>query len=217
MPLYTHRGAEFELPDVTEMSFEQAKEILEVRGFRIITDGLQFNETYAESTVIFQNPPPYSKVKRGRRIYVTLSAGERMISVPRVIGLSERDAEFALRQSGLELGEVYYEYHNYHLNGVVFLQSIDPGMEVIKQTPVEITVSRGRLPSHFYVPDVVGKSYEAARRLILQEGLSIGTVTQEVDERLVPETVIRQSIEPGREVPQGEPIDLVVSRLEESF
>ena len=211
MPLYTHLGDEVELPDVTEMSFGQAKEILEAQEFRIVNDGMKFDETYPESTVVFQNPPPYSRVKKGRRIYVTLSAGERMIPVPRVVGMSERDAEFAIRQAGLLVGEVFYEYHNYHLAGVVFDQSMVQGTEVVAETIVDITVSMGRSPDRFSVPDVVGKSFDSAKRLIRQSGLRVGEVVFEVRRNLVPETVIRQSLDAGQEVDQGTPVDLIVS------
>lgn len=215
MPLYTHLGEEEELPDVTEMSFQQAEEILDEEGFRIVFDGMKFDETYPESTVVFQNPSPYSRVKKGRRIYVRLSAGERMIAVPSVVGMSERDAEFALRQTELSLGEVFYEYHNYHLAGVVFEQSLDFLTEVEAGTPVDITVSIGNLPSNFIVPDVAGKSLDAATRLIRQAGLNVGQVRYEVRANLVPETVLRQSHEPGSDVPQSASIDLIVSQLEE--
>ena len=213
MPIYTHQGNEEELPDVTEISFAEARQILESRGFSIIKEAEKFDETYPESTVIFQNPPSFSRVKKGRRIYVTLSAGEKMILVPRVVGSSERDAEFVLRQAGLELGEVFYEYHRYHLKDVVFSQSIDPGMEVAEHTPVDITVSMGRAPDQFVVPDVTGKSLEEARRMLMRAGLRVGQVSREAVNNLVPDTVIRQSLNPGDEVSQGQRVDLIVSRL----
>jgi serine/threonine-protein kinase len=216
MPLYTHHGVEEELPDVTEMSFREAKGFLESRGFSIVIDGMKFDETYPESTVVFQSPTPYSQVKKNRRIYVTLSAGERLLSVPSVVGLSERDAAFRLRQAGLVLGEVFYEYHNYHLAGVVFGQSIDPTVEVAVETPVDITVSMGRSPERFVVPDVVGKSMEEAKKVIRQAGLQVGQVDYEVHPNLVPETVIQQSLPPAQEVARGTMVDLIVSRLEEA-
>ena len=215
MPLYTHHGAEEELPDVTEHSFVEAEKILEAKGFRIVNDGEKYNATYPESTVIFQNPAPYSTVKKGRRIYVTLSAGERRVRVPRIIGASERDAEFTLKQAGLVLGEAFYEYSNYYPAGVVSDQSLPEETEVVEETPVDITVSLGRLPTRFVVPDVVGKSLDTAKRMIRRAGLRVGDISYEIQESLIPETVIRQSVEPDEEVYRGQPIDLVVSRLEE--
>jgi len=217
MPIYTHLGAEEELPDVTERTFNEAKEILESKRFSIIKEGEKYDATYPESTVVFQNPPPFSRVKRGRRIYVTLSAGEKMIEVPLVTNQSERDAEFDLTQAGLILGEVYYEYDSYYLGGVVFAQSVDAGVEVVEGTAVDITVSLGRLPKEFIVPDVIGKSLEKAKRELRRAGLSLGYVSHDVDEHLIPDTVIRQSVDPGDKVNRGSEIDLVVSKLESEF
>lgn len=217
MPIYTHHGEEEELPDITEKPYAEAKRILEERGFTIIKEAEKYDATYPESTVVSQNPVPFARVKKGRRIYVTLSAGERLIQVPRVIGLSERDAEFSLRQAGVTLGEIYYEYHSYHLSGVVFSQSVDANMEVVEHTPVDITVSMGRQPDRFIVPDVMGKSLEMATRLLRRAGLRVGDITYEVEQNLVPDTIIRQSRDGGEEVMQGTAINLVVSRLEEEF
>ncbi|HJX72276.1 MAG TPA: PASTA domain-containing protein, partial [Bacteroidales bacterium] len=70
MPLYTKHGFEEEVPDVIEMHFNQAKELLNSRGFQIIKQSDAYNETYAESTIIIQKPVPYSLTKKGRRVYV---------------------------------------------------------------------------------------------------------------------------------------------------
>jgi beta-lactam-binding protein with PASTA domain len=214
MPLYTRHGKDVELPDVEYIPFEEAKKILESKRLRIVFEEKKFDATYPESTVIFQNPRPFSRVKRGRRIYVTLSAGEKMVQVPRVIGMAERDAVFKLRDSGLQVGEIFYEYSDYWLNGVVCDQSYPEGAEVVEQGVVDITVSLGRLPSRFVVPNVIGKSLETAKKVILQAGLKVGTVTYEVRDQLIPDTVIRQSIESDEEVSRGQSIDLVVSQLE---
>jgi beta-lactam-binding protein with PASTA domain len=215
MPLYTHRGSEDEVPDVTESSFTEATQNLTSRGFRIVKDGEVYSPTYPESTVVFQNPEPFSKVKRGRRVYVTLSAGVRKVLVPRVVSMSERDAEFILRQSGLVLGDITYEYNSYYPNGVVTDQSTPDGTEVETQTKVDITVSSGMSPDRFVVPDLIGKSLDSASKIIQRSGFRVGKITREVQKKLVPDTVIRQSLEPGEAAGQGQSIDLVVSRLED--
>jgi eukaryotic-like serine/threonine-protein kinase len=217
MPLYTQHAREKELPDVTEMSMAEARRLLVENGFDIVAEKSIYDATYPESTVVQQNPAAYSRVKNGRRVYVTLSAGEKLVQVPRVIGESERDAEFTLKQSGLLLGDVYYEYHDYHLRGVVSEQSIHASLEVSENTAIDITVSLGREPHRFQVPDVVGKSFEEARKIILKSGLEVGSISFVVKREYVPDTVIEQSLKSGSEVNQGSTINLVVSRLESMF
>ena len=99
MPVYTHHGQEMELPDITEHSLEDAQRILDAKGFKLIKDREKFDSNYPKGTVIFQNPAPYSKAKKGRRIYVTVSSGDRPVTVPNLVGVSERDAAFLLNRA----------------------------------------------------------------------------------------------------------------------
>lgn len=214
MPMYTQRGQEKELPDVTDISYESAKALLESQGFRIVKDRVKHDSNYPVGTIIFQNPDPYTKVKKGRRIYVTVSSGEPTVLVPRVVGASERDAEFQLNKAGLTFGQVRYEYDGYYPNGVVCGQSIVEDTEVERRTVVDITISRGQLPDRFTVPKVVQKNVETARKILWESGLDVGEVTEELNRRLVPGTVLEQSISPGTEVRQGTRVNLVVSRME---
>ncbi|HDQ45685.1 MAG TPA: PASTA domain-containing protein [bacterium] len=216
MPLYTKRGAELELPDVTEKSFEEAGRLLTSKGFTVVKESkLKFDPVYPAGTVLSQNPLPFSHVKEGRRIYLTLSAGERAVEVPRLIGSSERDAEFRLKREGLTLGEVFYEYSTFFPSGVVSAQSVGEGDTLIEHTSVDITVSIGSIPGKFIVPDVMGKSLDTARKLIRQAGLRVGEITFEETGRFVPETVLNQGPAPKADVARGSEVDLVVSRLRE--
>jgi len=216
MPIYIHLGSEKELPDITEHSYNEAKSILEENGFRIVKDREVFVATYPESTVIYQNPPAFALVKNGRRVYVTLSAGEKQVTVPNIVGISERDARFRLRQAGLDVAEdAYYEYDDYRPKGVVKGQSLMEGTEVREHATIALTISNGPLPTAFLVPDLSGKSLKVARQMLRQNGLMLGVIRYRVRRDLIPETVIEQTLEPGTEVEQGQFVDLVVSKLEE--
>lgn len=216
MPIYTQHGAEIELPDVTERTFEEAKTILESRGFTVIREQtMRFNPLYPAGTVLYQNPTAYSRVKKGRRIYLTLCAGEKFIIVPRVIGKSELNAEFTLKQAGLLLGEVYFEYSNYFPENAVSNQNPAPNDTLAENSLVDITVSIGSLPSRFLVPDLLGKSLDEAKTLIRKAGLKVGKVEYEPASQFIPETVLSQSLQAGEEAEQGDRVDLVVSRLKE--
>lgn len=215
MPWYTHQGSELELPDATEMEFDKAKIMLEAQSFKVIMDKKKFSEIYPENIVISHYPSPFTKVKKGRRIYLIVSAGHKKVSVPDLIGISKRDAEFKLKLNSLVPGEFFYEYNNYQPRGVVCGQSLERDTKVEKGTAVDITVSNGRRPNHFIVPDVVGKSIQQAKNIIRSAGFRVGKISYEIFEDLLPDTVIRQSLDVGDEDEQGTLIDLVVSKLRE--
>jgi len=214
MPLYTKHGRELELPDITEHPFEEAQKILEDRSFKIIQDREKSDSNYPRGTVIFQNPAPYARVKKGRRIYVTVSAGEKSVQVPQIVGASERDAAFILSHAGLVLGKVAFQFNDYYPRGVVCDQSVPKDGEVGANTIVDITVSRGTLPSHFVVPIVVGKNIETAKKLLWEAGLEVGSIDNQTRPDLIPGTILSQTPAPGTEVTQGRAIGLTISRVE---
>ncbi|MFO7889836.1 MAG: PASTA domain-containing protein [bacterium] len=213
MPLYTKHGNELELPDVTELKFNDAKALLESKGFKVVKDREKYNELYPKGIVLSHSPFPFTKVKKGRRIYLIVSAGEQKVSVPDLVGRSERDAIFILEKNSLGVGEVFYEYNNYQPKGVVADQSIDQGTLVKKDTLINIIVSNGRRPDRFITPEVEGRSLAQAKKLIRSAGLAVGRITTDTFDKLVSGTVVQQSIEPGKEVEQGEKIDLVINKL----
>ena len=213
MPAYTRHGQAISVPDVTNMTFEAAKEILESQDLRAIKAGECFDSHMPPGYVLFQEPSAGSQVKKGRRIYLTLSKGERTVTMPNLVGGSERDARFRITGLGLVLDSLDYEHSSYYPEGVVADQSIPPGTEVEVGTRVRLTVSLGPAPSRFIVPDVVGKSLDDARRAIKKAGLTVGKIVYQQSSDLLPETVIEQSIPAGQEVSAGDTLDLIVSQL----
>lgn len=216
MPWYTRHGEEYEIPDLTEFTFEEAQEVVWSGGFMIVKDKEKYDSNYPEGVILDQNPAPFSVTKRGRRIYVTVSSGEKQVLMPDLVGTSYRDARFLLERTGLALDSVAYEYSSYHPSGVVAAQSFPPDFTLKKATGVWITVSLGNQPSKFVVPRVMGKSLDSARETLLKAGLSVGSVTYELRQQLLPGIVLSQSIRPQEEVPQGSPVDLVVSTADRS-
>ncbi len=213
MPLYTKHGEAIPLPDVTGKRFEDAKNILDTGGFQIVRDEERYDSQYPAGFVIEQIPRAGTKVKSGRRVHVIVSRGERRFRMPDLLGSSERDCELTLSKFGLRIGEKTYEYSTYYHEGTVSHQSIPKGVEVPMNTRVDLTISLGPVPDVFKVPAVEGRTLDDARDLIHRAGLEVGTIRYEVFEALLPETVVKQSLEAGTEVPQGTPINLVVSTL----
>ena len=217
MPLYTFHGAERELPDVTEMELDEAVHLLRAKGFTVTREPDKFDPHIPTGTVIFQNPRPFTVVKKGRRVSLTISAGIRLVEVPSLIGLSERDAVTMLQKSGLICGEIFYRIDNFYPRGVVCDQDTIAEAQIPENSIVNFTLSIGSRPDHFVVPDVCMKGLDEAKKLIGRSGLHVGEVTFQVDTNLIPETVIKQSVPAGDELSQGDKIDLIVSKLEDQW
>jgi len=212
MPLIVDLGNERELPDVIEMTLDQATNVLEKEGFNVIIKDSLYDATHPLGTVIEQNPYPYATVKEGRRVYLTISIGDKPIIMPKLIGLSPRDAELTIKSFNLKMGSKSYMPSDIYLEGTVIGQSYPQGQQIKPKTRINITVSLGKLKEEKTVPSIVGKSLYEAKQSLRMNKLEIGEITYEERENILPETVLKQSLEPGKKIEPGDVINLVISK-----
>ncbi len=213
MPLYTRQYQAISVPNVVFTTFAEAEQILSKSGLRIVKDGEKFDETLPAGKIVFQNPEAFATVKSGRRIYVTISKGGRTFPMPKLIGLSLRDARFIIDGQELSLGFIHYRRDPFLPDGVVCEQSVAEGKIVGVKSRVDIAVSLGVEPTEFIVPELVGKSEADAMLLLQKAGLTLGAIRQQAAEELLPNTVISQSLEAGLQVAKGDTVHIVVSIL----
>ncbi len=133
------------VPDVTNMTKEQATEALEKEGFEFefVTE---FNDQVDEGLVIRTNPAANTETNKGQKIRVYVSAGTvtMPITVPQLVGTTREAAEQAL--AGLNLRATVSEIESYKPLGEVLYQSHTAGSRVNSGTLIEIQVSNGVLP-----------------------------------------------------------------------
>ena len=79
---------------------------LEAAGFKAKTGEERFVELAPKSTVLAQSPPPGATEPRGTEIVLDVSAGQRQLQVPPVVGLAQALAQDAIEKAGLEVGDV---------------------------------------------------------------------------------------------------------------
>ena len=100
--------------------------------------------------------------------------------MPRLVGLSIRQARLALQNAGLVLGDIQYK-PDYAINNV--LQQlhndsvINEGTEIRKGTVIDLTLGMGLSKETTRVPDLVGSGLELAREIIADYYLNIGAIT----------------------------------------
>jgi len=211
MPWYTKHGKEYELPDVTDRKIEEAMQVLKEADFIPLIQDSVYDEQFSPGSVIQQNPAPFSQVKKGRRVYLIVSIGEQPRFVPQLIGLTPQDAEFRLKEQALKLNQVFYEFSDFYPRGVVINQSIPTGEQVKKNRRVNITVSLGVAPTSLEIPNLVGKSLDTAEKELEAIDVRIGTVKFAFRPKLVPGTILRQSIRPGNNATNVDSLSLLVS------
>jgi serine/threonine-protein kinase len=216
MPLYVQLGDEVDLPDVIEMPINEAQTLLTDQGFQVVIRDSLYDENHPVGIVIEQNPYPYAVVKEGRRVYLTVSIGEKPIIMPNLFGVSPREAELILVTHDLKLRSKNYVYSDRYHEGTVMGQSYPQGQEIKSGSRIDIIISLGQLSVEAVVPDLVGKSLHEARERLRAVKLKIAEIEWEERDNILPETIISQSLPAGQNFNPDETIILVVSKEMES-
>ncbi len=129
--------------------------------------------------------------------------------VPNVVGMVEENAQSALDDAGLAVGQVMEVYSSSVPSGTVLLQGINAGSVEPVGTAVNITVSLGPAPVN--VPNVVGMTESAAGTALANVNLTTGAVTQQCSNTVAAGLVISQTPTANQIIPHGSAVALVVS------
>lgn len=215
MPWYTKHGEALAVANTLGKRYEAAKELLELQGLEVVKAGEKHDPNLPFGYIVDQNPRPNRLVKKGRRVYLTISVGEREVLVPELIGFSETNARERLKSHGLRLGEIEYQYVPNELADVVVEQSRRSNSLVKSGSAIDIVVSLGEPSENVIVPFVLGKTLDVAKREIQKAGLTVGRITYKLNNEFLPNTVIEQSLESGLRVEHGDTIDLLVTTVRE--
>jgi beta-lactam-binding protein with PASTA domain len=179
--IYTHHGQAILVPNLAGLTEDEVMDVTTSRDLRYEIVDSVFSSEMPRGTVIKQNPRASSRVKKNRRIFLTMNAvNPEMVSMPQLVGLSIRQARLALQNAGLGLGEIKYR-PDYAINNVLQQMHgdsvINEGTEIKKGEVINLVLGMGLSNETTRVPDLGGLGLEAAREVITDYFLNIGAVT----------------------------------------
>lgn len=143
MPVVVRHGDVVRVPDVTRLSIGEAEKTLKREGFGLKVGGTRYDPSVAEGLIVTQSPRSKAVAKRGRRIYVTISKGGQLYEVPLVEGVSLRQAELRIKNTGLKVGRVTYQASDDVPKGVIVSQYPAAYDSVGLGVPIDLAVSAG--------------------------------------------------------------------------
>jgi serine/threonine-protein kinase len=212
MPWYVKHNTLVTVPSVIGLGFEEAKSKLDAAGLEGLQSDLRYDPSKPIGTVIEQNPPADQVVKDGRRIYLIISGGEQLYDVPNLVGRTLREAKFMLSQRNLETQEVEYRPSAQYPAGIILSQLEPTGSKVKKGTMIGLIVSTGMESGDIKVPDITGKNIEEAKKLIVQNKLSIGKINYQPTTTVALNSVIDQYPKANTMAKENQKVDLFVNR-----
>ncbi len=130
------------VPDVLGNNYEQAKQLLENKGFTV--NALPMLSTIDEfGTVIKMEPQPETEVDSNQVITIYYASDEDLVTVPKVIGWDEESAKALIESMQLTLDSNIKRENSDKPAGVVIDQAPAEGEKVIPNSRISITVSTG--------------------------------------------------------------------------
>ena len=177
----TKHNQELIVPDLSNLTVEEAKAVAEQEQMRIdVTDSV-FVRRMKRGAVYRQNPVPGSIVKSGRRISLTINAvNAKEITMPNLVGYSTRQAKVELLSRGLVLGKLIYVQDmatNNVLRQLYGNREIEPGVMVESGTVIDLVVGLNSLDNVTYVPYLAGLRNLSAVEAVHDHSLNIGSLT----------------------------------------
>lgn len=197
------------VPDVTGQTMPDAQKILTDAGIPIdIASG--FSETIAKGAVIKTDPKAGSKIHKGSRLSVVVSAGPERFTIPNdLAGKDVTTVTSELKDLTLVVAGTRTVFDDKITLGLVVTSVPAPGAKVKRGTEITLIISKG--PKPVPVPAIIGKSTAAATAALKAVGLELAESDSAYDNS-AKGTVIKSSPAPGTSVPKGTVINVTVSK-----
>ncbi|HEX2064908.1 MAG TPA: PASTA domain-containing protein, partial [Acidimicrobiales bacterium] len=163
--VYLARVPTHPVPVLAGKTVDEARAEVADEKFEVDVEGERFDENVPAGVIISQDPA-LGELREGRAIDVVVSMGAKPRPVPDLAGVDQPTAHQRLVDSGF-VPKFDPDHHEQVPKGTVL--SWTPRGEQAKGTEVVVTVSDGPAPRE--VPDVSGRTFEEAARLLSSRGL----------------------------------------------
>ncbi len=211
LPAVIHHNEVVVMPDVRGLTLGQAIQRLQPMGLEASVTRQRPHPTAPEGTILDQAPAPEAGVRGGRMVRLITSSGPPAGALPRLAGLSLRQAEITLQRENYRLGRVLRLRRAGVTGTVVDYQNPEAGTETYKGAVVDLVVAEAAPAQTVRMPDLVGAPLYQARQAVAAAGFVLGPVRFERTGRVAPNTVLEQVPPAGSRIAKGDRLELVAS------
>ena len=135
-------GKSVDVPDIVDLSLEQAKIRLKDAGLKVGIVKESFTDKIKEDTVIGQEPIAKSKVEKNSSVDIIVARKQvEKIKVPELAGLSVEKAKKVLLAAKLALGNISEQVSSESF-GSIIIQSPSANKEVLEGSKVDVVIAK---------------------------------------------------------------------------
>lgn len=166
------------LPDVVGMTQSDAVYVLESKGFAVHEEKVKSDDT--EGVVLLMDPTAGAREEAGSEVTIHVSEAR---TIPDAVGKQRDEVAAQLEKDGFKNVTFATEKSDEH-EGLVLGIAPEPGSKATAVTEITVTVA---VP--YTVPDVAGKTWDEASKLLQDEGYE-PVASYVYDESAAPGTVL---------------------------
>lgn len=178
LDIYTQQGDYILVPELQNHDGDSLVVNSDPQFFQYVLIDSIFDAKIRPGGVSHQHPLAGAKVKKGRKIYLTIvSKSREFIPMPNLVDLSIRRAIDVVQQSRLKVNQLIF-VENFARNAVlaqlIRQDSIPPDSLILIGTAINLVVGNGHNPTGVHPPFLIGKTAHEARDIILKSSLNFG-------------------------------------------
>ncbi len=198
------------VPDMEGMQIQRARELADEQGWLIQITDERFDDRYPEGIILEQDPPLGTQLDRGGTVRIVLSRGRPVVEIPQLVGMNLSRAAQELTGSGLKWEVRKQVYSDRYEKDAIVAQDPPPGEMASPGIKVMLDVSRGKEMTE--VPDMVGKTWEEARKMAVARGFTLEVSDRRFNDRFLEGSVISHIPLSGAMTERGTRIKVILSR-----
>ena len=207
---YFNRGETIPVPDFRGKSLA---DVLQEKPTDLIIEKRdeKFDPQIPKDHVIAQYPEPGIRVKANKKILLTISLGNKQMSVPNLLDKNQREVSLSVLNAQLKEGNRAYITSLKFPRERVITQSPLPSSNQQIGGPVDLLISLGAGTPRAPLPNFVGRNITETRTALTSLGIKEGKILTKRDPSRPKDQIISTRPGPYDPITDGGNVDLLVS------
>ncbi|HTE31194.1 MAG TPA: PASTA domain-containing protein [Chryseolinea sp.] len=214
LPSTTNHGETITVPSIEGMQIARLEDFLVKRNLRFEVNDSAYSSEYPPLTVLRQYPQAGSKVKEGRKIFISVNRlTPPTVPVPALVDGSVVNADAVLRSNELRRGNIELVAGPFNIVKEMKYKGnkIEAGDPVPKGAVIDLVVMDGGSGKDFPAPDNLGATLEDAKFVIFGNNLNLGDV-HIIGDTTGGGVVLKQKPAPNQNIKVGDVVELWIGR-----
>ncbi len=199
--------------DVNGKPVAEAQKALEAQGFKVEIEN-KVDPSVKPGMVLRMDPVAGIKRKEGATITLVVSGSEKMIPVPKVVGLKQEQAEKLLSDKNLRIEKIEYKWDKDKPEGIILSQSPVEKSQLGENGAVDIIINK-KEEKNVVVPDLKGLTLAEARNKLKELKLNVDIREEDSDKNK--DTVLGMSPDANETITEGSTVVLLVSNAKKKM